>query len=322
MKNYQLMKIILVLLAVLGCFLSTAGIAQDEIQTETFAIQENSSFLDKIDNQQYEEIHAPEGATLFRWDFSEKKEYSYNFNQKVTTQNLMNSFGPGGKDTVSAQNMTGNGILSYKSKGDKTARFVLENLIIKSEHSVEGSETSPKTMEMKSPPMIIQGVKEDGNLSIPSSSQTLLLKLLFPLPAQQMKVSETIQNEANMPFNAMGSLLYVKGHSKITLTKYVEINGQKCAKFTSDIDISKMDIPPEMEDKYVALARGKSVFYFDVDNRKFVSGKLALLMVMDIEAKSPKMKFSDDKEKSEEMTETIKMAMNSDNLITLSIIEK
>jgi hypothetical protein len=234
----------------------------------------------------------------------------------------MNGFGPNGKDTVSVQNMTGAGILSYKSERDNTARFVLENIVLKSEHSAEGSETSPKTMEMKSPPMVIQGVKEDGNLSIPSSSQTLLLKLLFPLPAQPMKVSDTILNEANMPFNAMGSLLYVKGHSKITLTKYVEINGHKCAKFTSDIDISKMDIPPEMEGKYMALAKGKSVFYFDVDNRKFIVGKLALLMAMDIEAKSPKMNFPDDKENSEKMPETIKMAMNSDNLITLSIIEK
>jgi len=80
--------------------------------------------------------------------------------------------------------MTGNGILSYRSERYKTARFVLKNLIIKSEHSVEGSETAPKTIKMKSPPMIVQGVKEDGNLSIPSSSQTLLLKLLFPYSNQ------------------------------------------------------------------------------------------------------------------------------------------
>ena len=49
--------------------------------------------------------------------------------------------------------------------------------------------------------------------------------------------------------------------------------------------------------------------------------KLALLMAMDIDAKSPEMKFSDDEEKSDELPETIKIAMNSDNLITLSIIE-
>lgn len=322
MRNYQYLKFFLVFLIVLGCFLPSTGTAQDNKQIESFAIKDNSSFIDMIDDQTYREINPPEDATLFRWDFSENKEYSYNFSQKVTTQNFMNGFGPSRKDTVSSQNMTGNGILSYKSEKDKTARFVLENLILKSEHSADDSEAAPKTMEMKSPPMIIQSVKEDGNLSIPSSSQTLLLKLLFPLPAQPMKVSETISNEANMPFNAMGSLLYVKGHSKITLTKYVEINGHKCAKFTSDINISKMDIPPEMEGKYVALAKGKSVFYFDVDNRKFITGKLALLMAMDIEAKSPQMTFSDNKEKSEELPETIKMAMNSDNLILLSIIEK
>ena len=321
MRNIQYLKIVFVLLLILGCFLPSTGITQDNIQIESFENKDNSSFIDIIDDQAYREIRPFEDATLFRWDFSENKEYSYNFSQKAKTQNFMNGFGANRKGTFSSQIMTGNGILSYRSEKDKTARFVLENLMLKLEHPTDDNETAPKTTEMKSPPMIIQGVKEDGNLSIPSSSQTLLLKLLFPLPAQPMKVSETIINEANMPFNAMGSLLYIKGHSRITLEKYVEINGHNCAKFTSDIDISKMDIPPEMEGNYIALVKGKSVFFFDVDNRKFIAGKLALLMAMDIDAKSPEMKFSDDEEKSDELPETIKIAMNSDNLITLSIIE-
>lgn len=322
MRNYRLLKTLLVIVIALGCFLPSSAITQDDMQTESFIIKEKSVFIDMIDDDAYREISPPESATLFRWDFSEDKEYSYNYSQKVVTQNFMNGFGPDRKNIVSSQEMTGNGILSYKSEKNKTARFVLENLILKLNYSDEESENSPKTMEMKSPPMIIQGVKENGNLSIPSSSQTLLLKLLFPLPEQPMKVSETISSEANMPFNAMGSLLHVKGHSDITLTKYVEIDGHICAKFTSDIDISKMDIPPEMDGKYVSFAKGKSVFYFDLNNHKFLAGKLALLMVMDIEAKSPEMKFSDDKEKSEELPEITKMAMNSDNLITLKIIDK
>ncbi len=125
-----------------------------------------------------------------------------------------------------------------------------------------------------------------------------------------------------MPFNAMGSLLHVKGYSKITLEKYVETNGHKCAKFTSDINISKLDIPKEMEGKYKAIAKGKSVFFFDLNNRKFIAGKLALLMAMNIEAKLPEMKITDDKEKPEELSKTIKMIMNLDSLITLRIIEK
>jgi len=59
-----------------------------------------------------------------------------------------------------------------------------------------------------------------------------------------------------------------------------------------------------MESKYLSIAKGKSVFYFDLENRKFIAGKLALLLAIDIEAKSPKMKFSDEKEKTGFVTYT------------------
>lgn len=316
-KRYHV-EFFLALTVVLWCFFPLFCMAQDKVPEEPFTMQEVSSFLDMVDDQQYEEIPASTEAVLFRWDFSEKKEVSYNFQQKTINQTLMNSFDPDEESNVVKQNITGNGLLSYKSEGNKTARLVIENLVIKTVTSAEFFENSPKTMEMESPPLVIQGVKEDGNLLIPSSSQTLLLKLLFPLPERPIKVSETIKSETNLPFNAMGSALYVKGNSRLTLEKYVNINGVKCAKFVTDINISEIDMPPEMEGKYKALAKGKSVFYFDLKNRKFIGGKLAFLMTMDVETKFPKNSLAGDEEEPGKMPEKVRMATNSDNLITLS----
>lgn len=321
MKNSHPITIIITISIIIGFISASVGFPQDKMNSKPFRLKNHSSFIPKIDDRKDDAINPPEDAVLFRWDFSGNKVYAYHFSQKVVSQNLISSFGPEKEDRVSNQNVTGDGVLSYKSGKDNTARFVLENLVLKSEMKTESADSKPKTIEMKSPPMIIQGVKEDGNLAIPSSSQTLLLKLLFPLPEKPLKVSETISVEVNMPFNAMGSLLYVNGHSKITLSKFVEISGHKCAKLISNIDISKLDIPPELEGKYTVFAKGKSVFYFDLLNRKFIEGKLALLMAMDIETKSPQVDFKNGDEKSTDLPETIKMAMNNDIFVSLSIIE-
>lgn len=314
-------KIMLILITIVGLFFPATGISQNSIPHRGLSIKDHSSFIDKIEVQSYEAVDPPNDAILYRWDFSDNKEYSYKFIQKVVTQNLMTGMGPDSKDTISLSKMSGDGKLSYKSEKNNTARFVLEDLRLKAEHSSDDPNAAPKTMEMKQPPMVLQGVKEDGNLIIPTSSQSLLLKLLFPLPEKPMKVSETTTVEANLPFNAMGSLLYIKGFSKITLTKCVRINGYRCAKFVSNIDISKMDIPPEIKGKFVAFAKGKSVFYFDIERRKFISGNLALLMAMDIETESPQMTYSDNKEQSQAQPKKVKLIMNGDNLISLDIIE-
>ena len=304
------------------CILPASAFSQSNA-TSRLSIPENSAFIKNIDSHKFQEATPPDNPVLFRWDFSENKEYIYDYEQKVATENEMSGFGPNSKNSITAQSTTGNGTLAYKSEKGKIARFVLENLTLKSTFENENiDKNAPKTMEMKSPPLIIQGVKEDGNLSIPSSAQTLLLKLLFPLPSEPMKKSDTVSTEVNMPFNAMGSLLLVKGHSKTTLEKYVEINGIKCAKLVSVIDISDLEIPPELKGKFVALAKGNSVFYFDIENRKFISGNLALLMAMDIETQSPEVKFSGENKQPEMLPSTIKMAMNSDNFISVTIIEK
>mgnify|MGYP006293104849 CR=1 FL=1 len=139
-------------------------------------------------------------------------------------------------------------------------------------------------MEQQAPPLVMQGLKEDGTGSIGNSSQDMLLKMLFPLPPDSLQVGESVDIPARMPFNAMGSPLEVNGRSRIALTRYVQAGNRTCAQLDVDIDISELDVPEELDGEYQCTVKGRSRFFFDVNSRSFVSGTIAMLMQNTVKA--------------------------------------
>ena len=223
-----------------------------------------------------------------------------------------------GTGQVSTQNMEGYGKLSLKSEGNNIARLVIEDLTLSMEIN-SPSINEPKVMKQQSPPMIIQGIKEDGSMKLGDSSQELLLKTLFPLPSTPLKIGESVTVPSQMPFNAMGSLLYATGNSTIKLVDYVQINGRTCAKLKTEINIANLNVPEEMEGTYKCQVKGSSIFYFNIEERYFMSGRVAMLISMRVEAPIPKMEFSQETNKGS-IPETITMVMDSDNFLSVEYI--
>jgi hypothetical protein len=214
--------------------------------------------------------------------------------------------------------MSAKGALLIKSQGDGTAELVLKDMKMIMKMNIGGDE-EPKTVEQAMPPSVVQGMKEDGSGSFGNSSQDMLLKMLFPLPTKSLKVGDSVDVPAQMPFNAMGSLLQVKGRSRITLSRYVKIGRRTCAQLDVDTDISELKVPSELKGEYKCSTKGTSVFYFDVANRSFVSGIIALMMQFSIDAPMPQMKMSG--KDAPDMPKRAKMAMTSDNLIRVKLKE-
>ncbi len=169
------------------------------------------------------------------------------------------------------------------------------------------------------PPFVVQGMKEDGTGPFGDSSQDMLLKLIFPLPSKTLKIGESVDVPAQMPFNAMGSQLQVKGRSRITLTRYVLIGNHTCAQLNVDIDISDLKVPSELEGEYLCSTKGSAVFFFDISSRTFVSGSTALLTQFSIDAPMPKMNIQG--EAPPNIPARSKIAMKSDNYIRVSLQE-
>jgi hypothetical protein len=243
---------------------------------------------------------------------------SYTYAQEVRAKTDMGSF-PGDKsDGMDQEEMSTRGALLIKSQGNGTAELVLKDMKMSAKMNA-GRDKKPKAMEQTMPPSVFQGMKEDGSSSLGNSSQDMLLKMLFPLPAKSMKVGESVDVPMQMPFNAMGSVLQVTGRSRITLARYVKIGKRTCAQLNVDTDVSELKVPAELKGEYKCSSKGTAVFYFGVVNRYFVSGIIADLMQFSIDAPSPKMMIPG--EKTTDVPERTKMSMISDNLIRVELME-
>jgi hypothetical protein len=219
-------------------------------------LKEKSDFAKDLTRKNYPKAKAPEGKQTFRWDFSKKCRFVYDFEQKIKMSSSMGM----------QPSMDATATLSMKSKGDKTADLVMSDI------------STTMMSGVKMPPVVVQGVTEDSKIPGTGGSQSEMVKLLFPLPAEPLTVGESSSVASKMPFNAYGSLLWVEGEIKVTLKGYVTIDGRICARFDVAIDISKIDVPEELPGEYKCSTKGVGVVYFDVENRCFHSGEMAVIM--------------------------------------------
>ena len=279
-----------------------------------------SRFLEEVElaRGRHGETEPPAATPVLKWDFANRDVHSYTYEQEVRNKTDMGS-PVGGKSILDnmGQEMSAKGMLLIKSEGDGTAELVLKDvaMIMK----MDMGEGAPKTMEQKMPPVVMQGMKEDGSGPFGGSQQDMLLKVLFPLPTKSLKVGDWCDVPAQMPFNAMGSVLEVKGRSRITLTRYVKIGNRTCAQLDVDTDVSELKVPSELKGEYKCSEKGTSVFYFDVANRSFVSGTIAIIMQFSIDAPTPEMKMSG--EDTPDMPKRSKVSMASDNFIRVKLKE-
>lgn len=300
-----------------AALLLVLGLQTSSHAGESSSANGTSRFLHELKKEKYTEAKPAGLPTVFRWDFSNREVYTYTFEQRVRNQfHIEGAFE--GESGDGEQSLLAKGSLLIKSQGDGTANLVLEDVKMSMKMHL-GEEEKPGTMEQTIPPVVVQGMNEDGSGSFGCSSQDVLLQLLFPLPTKPLKVGEFVDVPAQMPFNVWGSLLQVEGRSRITLTRYVRIGKRTCAQLDVDIDISDLNVPSELEGEYGCSAKGASVFYFDVAGRRFVSGTVAVLMQITVDAPLPKMSIPG--EEVPDMPERSKIAMAGDNLIRVSLKE-
>ncbi len=250
---------------------------------------------------------------MLQWDFSDNRVYRYDYEQKVVARfagDLPHDSSKGESVGTSSK-----GTLFVKGQADRTARLVLQDVETTMEIESE-KEGQPTTMAYTAPLFVLQGMKEDGTLKTRDARQEMFVKLLFPLPPKALKVGESLNVASELPFDAMGSRLMATGRLRISLTDYVRIGRRTCAQLETDIDISRVDVPPELQGKYACFARGASVTYFDIEDRCFVSGRLALLIGFDIEAPAPGMQVAG--EEVAEQPGRMRMSAESDNLIVVT----
>ncbi len=277
-----------------------------------------SSFLDLLETEDYPSYPNSDEAQLLRWDFSGDKTYTFDYYQKGLASTDSNIF-KNQQDSDTAVSTEGRGKLSFKSQNNHTAHMVLEDFVI-TLFIPSGKDSDPRELKTNQSPVVVQGVKEDGSMQTSDNSYEILMKLFFPLPEKAVKPGEELITPVSIPFNFMGSPLNVKGKTSAALTDFVQINGKKCARLETVIDISEIEIPEELEGESKCIFRGNSVSYFNMDDNCFMEGKLVLKISISIDVPTPGMTV-DGKENKMEMPARMSMAMESDNFISIKFKE-
>lgn len=268
-----------------------------------------SKYLGEVGVKLYREAEAPQEAPLLRWDFSKPVIHAYDYTQKMAA--TMDFDMGDGKSPEANTDITA-GTLLIKSKGNRAATLVMKDM-----KATSKMRPGEEKQTMKFPAVVVQGVKENGSMKTGSSSEGLLLRFMFPLPPKPLRVGESVAVPASIPFYAMGSVLSVEGVFTITLMKYVTIDGRRCARLDTSIDVSELDVSEDLVGTYKCSVKGRSVSYFDIERRCFVSTELALMMGMETETPPPKTETEGGQPPAESSEDTRTM-MQMDTLIRVT----
>lgn len=216
----------------------------------------------------------------FAWDFSKQKKYIYSFSQTVENQNQMN------KDlTADKSKIIGHGNLNVRVKENNLADLSLTNfkmdMIILNENGI-----AKDTISNTAPASVIQDMKPNGTYG--TDNHNIIFDLIFPLPSKNLKVGEQDKIPMQMPFNANGSRLFVKGFNILEFVGMENFEEKECAVLKGTIDISNLEIPEELEGNYKSLSTGNGTYYFDLKNQFFVGADIQLTMTVMMDTETDK----------------------------------
>lgn len=260
---------------VLSSLLAPGARGQDADQGDgEKPMPEDSTFLDRITPDDLSQAEGPAGPVVLRWDFSAVRSIPYSFEQEV-----QDDFGGMGLMSMSAK-----GTLLMNAKGKGLATLVFRDVESTMRHGMAGAEEDEPTA-VKMPVVAAPGVREDGTTTVNHPGE--VLDFLFPLPAGALAAGESAAVDLVFPVGANGSALYATGKATITLAGYFDVRGRTCARIDTRFEISDLDYPEELEGSCRVRVRGRAVHYFDLADRTFHSGRIALLMSTRMELASP-----------------------------------
>lgn len=266
-------------------------------------------FASVVEAERYPSARAPETVPVFKWKFSEKRDYRYRYEQTSTGR----MHGSGAESETSTKTSAA-GDLVVRSNGDGTARLVLEN--VKAKSSLDGGESGHE-FSQDLPTAVLAGLRDDGTVESAASSQQALVRLLFPLPAKPLKVGESADLPIEIPFSAMGSSFPAKGALHLTNVGWVMLGKRLCVELRGETTFQDLRLPEEIAGKYQFGMRAVSVFFFDPAEQRFIRGVIATSSMTSADVPTPDGGRAE-MPKGQVAPERFKMSGASDDLITLS----
>mgnify|MGYP001792659463 CR=1 FL=1 len=161
-------------------------------------------------------------------------------------------------------------LIQVKSMGKDKADFVM---IITTEND------AIKSLKDEIPPrtIVIPDIYANGQFESKRRNSDMIFDLIFPLPSKDLKIGEIEKLDLEVPFNLMGSPLYVKGFNEL---KYLKDSSPNTALIKSRFEINKLDVPKEIEGEFMYSLTGEAELEFNYEKKYFKSSKVDLQIKM------------------------------------------
>jgi len=268
-----------------------------------------SGHISEVKASNYEQLPSPESPLNFQWDFAREETHAYTLSQINDNVSRMHA-----QDSDEVARTTGTGILEIKSQGDGTAKVVLREMKVSLKHD-DGEVPDDQMRDFKSPPIVVQGMQEDGTFPSSQTRVDALFRLLFPLPDEPLLVGESVIQHFQFPVNAMGSPLSAEGRVTVRFSGLVYIRGRECAQLDTSIEIDDVEIPEEIEGTLHVRGSGEGRLFFDVEAHRLHEATVAFVVSMETAFPRPE---GWDAIGEEEDPGVMEMRMTSDSLVKLT----
>ena len=214
-----------------------------------------------------------ENDRVIRWKFQNFEKLTYKFTQKTEISPM------GGIFSAFGITNTATGKLTITPTSEGKADIVLEELNL-------GEMADLLTQNLKKengqlPDMFVKGLKPDGTIEGEiSEGMQLFYTGILPIPTKDLKVGESVKIPAQLPMNAFGSQIIMKGYQTLTLKSVKE----NLYTFENDILINEYDVPEnaqqDVNQKHQHQIKGKGEYIFDIEKGYFTNAEIELKIKM------------------------------------------
>lgn len=216
----------------------------------------------------------------FVWDFNSNNVYAYSFEQKTVS---INDWG-WDNDAIDTSRTSAHGDLKIKSKGNNKADFVLTELKLESDLTAKMGDD----YNFPSQTLVIQDLNANGSFEARTADARFLFDLIFPLPSFDLKTGQKEKIALQIPYNLMGSPLFVKGTNEMQYLKNARKGGSKVAILRSKFKVDQLEVPEEIKGEFSFSLNGEAEYAFNYQDHYFLSAEIDLEIAMSIKLDSEK----------------------------------
>ncbi len=219
-----------------------------------------------------------QGSHLLRWDFSGTEQIDYLFEQRSESISHMAMMLPQqGPYADSSHYLTmAEGQLSFVPSAENKATLRLSGDEIKAYEldMLNGRVLDSLTEPFE--PLEMLNIKEDGKQEVPDELGQQLFDYLFALPQENLEPGKYEDKSVSLPLATAHGQLQVTGNSRLTFTGIEQHQNRRCARLDLHLLIDQIQNDGSAKGEYMFLREGNSTFYFDLDEREFVSGEVTI----------------------------------------------